>query len=221
LFKGKLGFEDVIKQGYDDKELDSAAVPARTLAVARAVVNFTDTDLATAKFDLKPYEKNGALVSSTGQLRWFEGSSRTDGFFTINTPGTQAVVGFAQGKACALGEVTIQLECRFAAIYVTAQDSASSLRDAKKIVVVAMARARNTGMKIDEETATMLEKGQAPVLLEGVRATITLKRRGGTPRVIALDQDGRRTPNAIAIAGGRFTIDGTRDKTPYYLIEYP
>jgi hypothetical protein len=221
LFQGKLGFEDVVKQGYDDKELDSVAVPARALAVARAVVNFTEAEQRTTRFDLKPYENDVALISSTGQLRWTEGKSKTDGFFTIDTSGTQAVVGFAQGRTCQLGDVTIQPKSRFAAIYLSAQNQTDLIPDAKKIVLVAMARARNTGMQVDEQSSTMLAKGKEPVLLEAVKAKITLKRAGGSPRVIVLDQDGRRTKNTIAVANGSFTIDGTQDKTPYYLIEYP
>ena len=222
LLQGKLGFEDVVKQGYDDKELDSAAVPARTLAVARAVVNFTEADKRTPSFDLKPYEQGDALVSSTGQLRWTEGKTTTDGFFTINSSGTKAVVGFAQGQRLQLGEVIIQPESRFAAIYVSAQGQADSISAAKRMIVVAMARARNTAMQIDEPNSAMTAKGRAPVLLESVKARITLNRSGGgIPRVIVLDQDGRRTENTITVTDGSFTIDGTRDKTPYYLIEYP
>ena len=42
LFEGRLSFDDRVAQGYDDKELDSSKVPARSLAVARSVVAFTD-----------------------------------------------------------------------------------------------------------------------------------------------------------------------------------
>jgi hypothetical protein len=95
LFEGKLGFDDTVAQGYDDKELDSAQVPARALAVARSVVAFTDDATETPVFDMKRYEQNGKLVSATGQLRWRESRRRPGGAFTIDTPGVKAAIGFA------------------------------------------------------------------------------------------------------------------------------
>jgi hypothetical protein len=58
----------------------------------------------------------------------------------------------------------------------------------------------------------MLERGQGPIVMEPVTAQITL-RRPGTPKVFALDHDGRLTPTAIPVRNGVFTIDGARDKT--------
>jgi hypothetical protein len=34
VFQGKLGFDDKVKQGYDEKELDSSKVPAQVLSVS-------------------------------------------------------------------------------------------------------------------------------------------------------------------------------------------
>jgi hypothetical protein len=38
--------------------------------------------------------------------------------------------------------------------------------------------------------------------------------------VFALDHDGRLTQTAIPVKNGVFTIDGARDKTPYYIVRY-
>ena len=143
LFEGKLGFDDKMVQGYDNKELDSSRVPARALAVARSVVAFTSLYQETPVFDVRLHEKDGALVSTTGQLRWKEGARNPDGFFTMDTPGTKAVVGFAQGQKCDLGGVTIEPQCRFGAIYVTAREKDKALADARELLVVAIARARD------------------------------------------------------------------------------
>jgi len=219
LLAGKIGFDEKVVQGYDDKEIDGDKVPARALAVARAVVAFTDTWKETPVFDLKPYEKDGFLVSSTGHLRWKEGQNKTDGFFTMNTDATKAVVGFAAGQTCSLGDVTIKPESRFAAIYVTAQGKDETISSAKRLLVVAMARARNTGMKMNEAGDQLLDKGKAPILLEPVKASITI-RRPGNPRVIPLDHDGNRTDKTLPVSNGTFAIDGARDQTPYYLIAF-
>jgi hypothetical protein len=220
LFEGKLGFDDTVVQGYDDKELDSSKVPARALAAARCVIDFTDTDQPTPVFRLDRYEKDGAIVSSTGQLRWYEArEGTTGGYFTMNTPGTRAVVGFAAEKRCDLGTVTIAPQSRFGAIYVTAQEQDGDVDSSRNLLVVAVARARNTGMKLNAEENQLLERGQAPVRMEPVVASIRID-RPGTPKVILLDHDGRPTGRTLDVRGGSFTIDGTRDKTPYYLVTY-
>lgn len=219
LFEGRLGFEDQVAQGYDDKELDGSQVPARSLAVARCTVDFTDDPQRTPAFDLKPFQQDGFLVSATGQLRWKEGGGSTDGFYTMNTPGTKAVVGFAEGQVCALDEVTITPRSRFAAIYVTAADKDGAVATSKSLLVVAMARARNTGMKFNRAGDELLDKGRGPVLLEPVQATLQIQ-RPGVCTVYLLDHDGRRTGRTLSATGGLLELDGARDRTPYYELAF-
>jgi hypothetical protein len=219
LFQGQLGFEDKVEQGYDDKELDSNKVPARALTVARTEVAFTRQPQETPTFSLNNYQKNGMLVSTTNQLQWKEGAAGSSGFFTMNTPGTKAVVGFSAGQKFDLGAVTVEPKSRFSAIYVTARDQQSTLDNAKDVLIVAMARARNTGQKFSPTGDRMLSAGKGPILMEPVQAQITL-RRAGNPQVFALDHDGRLTPTSITMKNGVFTIDGARDKTPYYVVRY-
>ncbi|MBI5799730.1 MAG: beta-galactosidase [Verrucomicrobia bacterium] len=215
LFEGRLGFEDKVAQGYDDKELDSSAVPARALAAARCTVKFTERFEETSLFNLQPFEQDGFIVSSTKQLRWKERGGTTTGYFTMNTDGTKAVVGFAQGQACQLGEVIITPESRFAAIYVSAPEKEGKVSTSRRLLITALARARNTGMKFNVSGDDLLGRGQGPVLMEPVKATITLAgRRVASVRL--LDHDGRRTENFLLVASGRITLDGARDRTPYY-----
>ena len=219
LFKGEIGFDDKTIQQYDVKAFDSDKVPAQTLAVARSVVEFTNESQDTPKFDLSTYEKDGWLTSTSGQLRWKSGSSKLDGCFTINTDATKAVVGFAKDQTFELGNVTIQPKNYFSAIYLTAKESDKDISSSKKILVVAIARARNTGMKLNESEDQILDRGESPILMESVGAKITLK-RPGQPKVYLLDHDGLRTPQMLPVQNNAFDIDGTRDKTCYYLITY-
>ncbi|NLF38443.1 hypothetical protein GX586_03300, partial [bacterium] len=213
------GFDDSVRQGYDDKELDSSKVTAAALAAARSVVVFTPQFIDTPVFNMAPYLTNGCIASSTSQLRWKPGRTQTDGFITINTPGTKAVVGFAAGAAHTLGDVVIEPACRFAAIYVTAQAKDQAITNAGRLVIVAMARARNTGMAFVGEENRLLEKGAAPVTLEPVKATITIN-RPGPMTVTLLDHDGVKTGRTLHTDGMTFMIDGTKDRTPYYLVEF-
>lgn len=219
LLKGKVGFEDKVTQQYDVKTFSTDKVPAAALSVARCSVRFTDQFEDTPVFNVSRYVQSGIYVSSTKQLRWRAGQNKLDGSITINTPGTQAVVGFANGQTCKLNDVTIQPDCRYAAIYVSAQERQADLASAKGLIVVAIARARNSGAKLYHEDR-ILNAGQPPIVMEPVKAKITLHRRG-VPTVYLLDHNGRRTDRTLPLVDGQFEIDGARDRTCYYLVRYP
>ena len=219
MFEAKLGFEDSVgSRHYDVRTFDSNQVPFRTLAVARCEVEFTGEFRATPPFDITPHIVDGEYVSSTSQLRWREGQTRHDGHFTMDTPGTKAVVGFAQGRQSRLSEATITPLSRFSAIYLTARDRAETVASGRHVLVVAMARARNTGMKVFADYL-VLDRGDAPVVLEPVKAEIRID-RPGAPTVHVLDHNGRKTGHTLPAVNGLFHIDGARDRTPYYLISY-
>jgi len=65
----------------------------------------------------------------------------------------------------------------------------------------------------------LLDKGHTPILLEPVKAEITIRKQGAAT-VHVLDHAGVRTGKKPKPTNGAFTIDGVRDKTCYYLIEY-
>jgi hypothetical protein len=219
LFEGRLGFDEKVAQGYDEKELDGGTVPARSLAAVRTEVEFTDGWTETPAFNLKSYERDGQLASATGHLRWRESGPASDGSFTLDTPGSKAAVGFALGQKCELGAVTIEPKTRFCAIYVTAREKDNTIESSRDILVTALARARNTGMKFSPGGDKMLVAGAAPILIEPVKATLTLRRQG-SPKVYLLDHDGSLTERTLPIENGVLNIDGAKDKTPYYLIRY-
>lgn len=218
LAQVKLGFDDRVVQQHDVKTFDTDKVPARALAVARCVVDFADEYQDTPAFETTPFERDGFLVSSTGQLKWKEqADKKLGGYFTIDTPGTKAVVGFARGRTCKLGDVTITPQCRFGAIYVTAPGPDESIRTAKRLLVVAIARARNTDMKFNADEDEILERGKGPILMEPVKTTVAVSGRR-IEKVNVLDHDGRRTDRTLPTDDGQFTIDGAVDETMYYEI---
>lgn len=219
LAEGKLGFRDTVEQGFDDKLLTSDKVPALALAAARCVVEFVDSYKETPEFPLEKYRKDEAIVSSTGQLSWMPGDNPLSGYVTIDTKGTQALIGFAQGKRLELGRAVFQLNSHYGAVYLTAANHSATLDNDEKVILTAIARCRNTGMDLGPENTEVVEKGRGPILMEPVKASITLK-RSGVKRVELLDHDGLRTGKTLPVQDGTFTIDGERDKTPYYLIEY-
>lgn len=211
---GKLGFDDQAKAEGDVKEAESATIPTRSLAVARNAVNFTGAFKETPAFDLAPFAKDGALVSSTGQLRWIEGDQP---HIVIDTPGTQAVVGWAKDKTYRLGDVDLTGRTPFAAIYVTAAGAGEKIGNARCLIVTAIARARNTDMKLLGDR--MLAKGEGPIRIEPVQLELTLK-RPGAPTIYVCDHDGNRTATAIPVRDGKVALDGGQTKTIWYEIVY-
>lgn len=217
LHRGKVGFDDKTVQAYDIKSFSTDKVSARSLAVSRVAVSFTSSFKATPSFDVAKYVKDGAMESATGELRWYEGETKDSGYFTINTAATKAVVGFAKDTEKQLGEVTVKSYSKYGALYITAQGEKGTIGTDKRLIVVAVARAHNTGMKY--LSGKMVNKGKGPVLMEPMHAKITINRKG-SPTVYICDHDGNRTAKTIPVKNGSFIIDGNSSQAVYYEIVY-
>ncbi len=224
LDSGQVGFDETVTQQWDIKSFESDVFPSSALAAAKSVVRFTETVEATETFDLAAYQQKGDILSSTRELRWHPGESNKDGYIVINTPGTQAVIGFAQDQHIDLAESSILSDSRYAAIYLSARSPEGTLADDNAILVSAIARARNENAAILEDqyvySRGTMKGGRptGPVRMEPVKARITLK-RPGNPTVYLLDHNGVKTGKTLPVKNGVFEIDTGRDQTPYYLIE--
>ena len=115
-----------------------------------------------------------------------------EGFFTVNTPGTKAVVGFAGGKPQQLGDLTLELLSPYASLFVTAAEPSATLVTAKSAVICAVARNCNSGFKYFAVDGRVLDNGKAPILLEPVKATLIFSSRP-VVAVNVLDHSGKRT----------------------------
>ncbi len=226
--EGYVGFLEQFSLlgGANNKSFD-AAVPSEALAAGRVVLEFVDgpvekpvVDRSDAYID----EESHVVRSTTGQLLW-DHSGR--GFFTVNTPGTKAVVGHTGGRDHALGEVHIAPKTPFANVYVTAPGKDETLADAKSLLITATARMVDRGTVFDDLSDTPLIPAPhrtGPVLLEPVVAVIELARTDKC-RVLALDHGGRIPSPPVELPvertsdGCRFKLDGAKYKTPFYVVE--
>jgi hypothetical protein len=220
LREGKVSVRCTSEEQHDIKSYSSEQVPNRALAVTRVAVKFTETYEETPTFDFAPYMDGPTYVSDTKQLRWTparDGQLRT-GYFTMNTPATRGFCGFADGaQSFDLGSVRISPARGFSAIYVTARRmEAEQIEDESEVLIVGMGRGRNTGMEFNEEGNKVLDKGKGPILLEPIKAAITVP---GAVSVTLLDHDGRPTDRTLPVEECAFAIDGSRDRTPYYLVK--
>jgi hypothetical protein len=215
LTAGQFNFSDKVQQQGDIKTF-GGSVPAEALAAGRVVVEFTDAAQPSTFPDMTKYRSGTAIVSATKQLSWDTGGQ---GFFTVNTPGTKAVVGFAEGKPQKLGDVSIELQSPYASLFLTALEKNATLANAKSALLTAIARNCNTGFKYFATDGRTLENGKGPTLLEPVKATLTISGRS-IALVNVLDHAGRPTGRTLPVQDGRFTLDSAKDKALYYEVVF-
>jgi hypothetical protein len=215
LAEGRFSFSDKMEQQGDVKSF-GGSVPPEALAAGRVVVEFTDKPQPSLLPEMDRFRRDSVIHSTTGQLTW---DTTGRGFFTVNTAGTKAVVGFAQGKELTLGDVKVRLDCPFASLFLTALDRNTDLAGGKRALMTVLARQSNTGFTYFAPDNRVINNGRPPILLEPVKATVSISGRT-IEAVNILDHDGRRTGRTVSATGDRFTIDGTKDKAIYYEVVF-
>jgi len=215
LASGTFTFDDEVSQHGDIKTFSGSCPPA-ALAAGRCVVAFTPTTHPSTFPDMGKYTTDGTITSTTGQLRW---NTTGQGYFTVDTPGTKGVVGFAQGVDAVLGAVSVHLDSAYASLFVTATAKDATLATGSSAILSAVARESNSGCTYFTIDHHIISNGGSPVLIEPVKATIRFSTRTITA-VHVLDQDGVRTAVLLPVTGGAFTIDGAVDHAFYYEIDF-
>jgi hypothetical protein len=214
LAEGKFNFSDKVQQQGDVKTF-GGSVPAEALAAVRCLVEFTDNAQPSTFPDMAKYKQGDVITSSTGQLKW----DAAQGFFTINTPGTKGVVGFAQDKDISLGNVNIKSSSPYASILLTSAEKDDDLSKCKRALLSVMARNSNSDFSYFALDNRVLNNGKGPILLEPVQAQISIGNRP-IAAVNILDHDGKPTGRIVPILNDTFQIDGSRDKALYYEIVF-
>jgi len=243
LSTGKVGFiEKFVLTGGANNKTFTGSVPREALAAGRVVIEYVDEPAArpleqeTATRHIDPERR--LVRSTTGQLRW-DYSGR--GFFTVNTPGTQAVVGFGGGASHELADVTIWPRNLFSLIYISAAGPSETIADAEALVITTLARMVEKGTVLGDLALSPLRRPERKpirkeqqvdymlknpsLLVEPVAAEITLKTKRPL-RVYALDHDGRKPGGAKPLpverndGTVRFVLDGAKTETLYYVVEF-
>jgi hypothetical protein len=203
-------FEMSSQQGVNARSL--AAVYAA--AVGKTGVQFGKEDKPDFSADLNPYldMAKKEIRSETGELYWNYGT----GYVTANTPRLQAAVGFLAGKPAKLGDCEIATTNRIASILVSSWDG-EPLATSKHILIAAVGRCRNTDMAYSRGGQRLIAIGKSPILLEGVKGTVALKRTGKCT-VTALGPTGYKTAEVTpAGKAGQIVIPMTgQNKAAYY-----
>ncbi|MEK6477836.1 hypothetical protein WJR50_09890 [Catalinimonas sp. 4WD22] len=216
LKSGEVGFRQEVEQAYDVKSF-TGDVPSEALAVGKVAVNFTESEAGASSSNYQAYwdREKQMIQSNTAQLSWSYGEQK---YFTINTPGTQGVVGFAQDKNHVLEDINISTDNPFAVIILSSLNPKDNIADADRLLLSTLARSRNTGMRYSADGKKLREVGNSPVLLEPVNLRLELRKRKSA-RVHVLDHVGSRTGQSFMVEDGQISLDGKQYKTIYYEIE--
>ena len=217
LEKGQLSFSDKVVQNGDVKTF-AGAVPPEAMLAGRCVVQFTDKPEPSTFPDLGKYKQGEITTSITDQLKW-DASNPDRCSFTVNTPGTKGVVGFADGKVADLGKVTLTSHSPYISLFVTAMTKSETLETAKSALISIISRNSTQGLKMWTIGNKILDAGKGGFVLEPVKADIKINGRA-IEAVNVLDADGKRTTATVPVTDGLIRLDTGRDKTMYYEVVF-
>jgi len=214
LAAGAFDFSDRVEQRGDIKTFGGNTPPA-ALAAGRVLVGFADGDARSTFPEMTKYDHSRRITSTTGQLQWdYSGK----GWFTVNTKGTKAVVGFAPRTKLALDGYEFTVASPYVSLFLTSLEKGRNLAKARSALITAVARNSNTGFKVFSVDQRIIDNGKGPILLEPVRAEITCGR--AVSAVNVLDQNGARTGRTLPVSANHFALDTGKEKTMYYEVVF-
>jgi len=217
LEKGNLGFVELSDQEGDQKSFRST-IPPEALAIGKIPVVFTEVFTKTEKPDLSRWADtlSRVLRASNGQLEWHYGEKP---WFSINTTGTVGLVGFPPSTPVSFGNISLSTSNEFAVILVSCMNPQQTILSADKLIITAIARAKNSGMEYNADHSELLKVGEAPLLLEPVKFSISIKGKD-KPEVTILDHLGYETGKKIKSESETIILDGRKTQAIYYLVEF-
>lgn len=213
-------FENTVEQQHDVKSL-SGTPSHNALAAGKILAEFTEEPGVS---DISDWEKHylkknadgsSTITSNTQELKWTYTHDKKSGFVEVNSKGTQGIIGFTKNTRYDFDDVSITPLSDYSVILATAKSPLGTLQSDKEAIIVAIARAHNTNMNIDG--SLIANAGEAPIILEPVKATLTFKRKG---TIEILDHDGLPTGKKYPIGTQDFLLDTQRDKTIYYRVSF-
>lgn len=202
----------VAEHTCDPSRSPNVALLRTAACTAKAGVSFKEstegTEIVSAAAGM-----DGLYRSITGEIIW---DTRT-GKFVIDTERTQSVCGFFESSAVASRDAIFSIKNRYAAVAITSL-SMQPIASSKRLLLVAAARMRNTGMRYSPDGSSVVDKGTLPILIEQVTGQVELKGRTITS-VQRLTLSGERVEDAkVRFDGGRILLRED-DATMHYEIQ--
>lgn len=162
------------------------------------------------------------IVSDTGQLTWSADSGR-DGVVMIDTPRTQALVGFVKQTRARTTNLTTDISTPFASITLSSLDG-MPIDHANEMLLTATARVKNTGMEWNARHSVTSAWGSAPTLIEPVQGWLQFHDLAGAIDITATPLGGDARPmqpiKARLLENGWEIPIGTPPTTTYLIHVY-
>jgi len=169
LFEPYIGYIGKTGMIFDDKAYDENAQSDTVLYLAR-----------------KSHNENMPYVSVTGELS----SDTSNEIFKLNAAKTQAVSGNISNQTIELDDVIVNFSNSCPTMYLTALEDAP-IWQSDCLLLTLVGDTRNTGMQLSEDGRTIINPGTAPVLVEPICGSVTLKTTDDV-KVYALNSSGER-----------------------------
>jgi len=132
------------------------------------------------------------IVSDTNQLAWYNSSAMT-GLVTVDTPRSQALIGFVKANGKSVTNLAADVENRFCTIWITSLESQPISR-ASRLLLTLGSRVENEGMRWNDRHSNLAEWGGSPTLIEPVVGRIRLRSLDHAETVSAQALDGSGQP---------------------------
>jgi hypothetical protein len=144
----------------------------------------------------KPFEKvtpTDPIVSDTKELAWQTGADHKAGLVMVDTPRSQALIGFIKGQGKTLRNMTVEVSNNFCTILLSSMDD-QPIASSAKLLLTAGGSVENTGQRWNSAGTDVTSFGTAPTLVEPVKGTMTLLGLEGARAVRVQPLDGAGQP---------------------------
>jgi hypothetical protein len=190
--------ETMIKNKKVSFDFKTMGLDNRLSLIHHTSLDFSGTGKEPAVIKSLPADQK-IFVSDTKEITW--NTEKTDAaYLSVNTPQTKFFTGFPEGRKIDLGGVTLEIgntRLNWATVslvsrYATGFGESGQSAD---ILVAATGVSENSGRTLEPMGGikiTLPDRGGAPVLAEGITATITLTSDYQKTKCYALDPHGDR-----------------------------
>ena len=113
------------------------------------------------------------IRSDTSQLTWYH-SAPGMGLVTVDSPRTQALIGFLRSQEAGDGNLEAEVENKFCSIQLSSLD-AKPISQSSRMLLIAGGRVENTGQRWNSAGTDVTNWGDSPTLIEPVVGTLTLR----------------------------------------------
>jgi hypothetical protein len=138
------------------------------------------------------------IVSDTRELAWYT-SPKIGGLVTVDTPRSQALIGFVKAQDKTVRNLTVDVDNDFCTILLSSMDN-NPIATSSKLLLVAGGPVQNSGQEWNTAGTDVTSFGGSPTLIEQVKGTITLRGIKGAHSIQLQPIDGAGQPLGAPVA---------------------